>query len=259
MYSIRLLLPHRLTAIPILLVASLIVSSIASYIFAVVIQQASASSRHHNHLPPMTNSNNDNFFSISPSINVCCAWDNKFAAGQLTYIIIGGDASSKRAVVEALNEWTSSVNGLQFTEVSDKNNADITLNFQNGGSGGAGHKQVNGLGSVRGSGRTDIVGETILHGSNGLINSAQITIATAAFGSSFGTSLVKQIAMHEIGHALGIGHANFKGDIMAPAVNYEKVAISSCDVNAVSSANQWKLANSGTAPQPPHLDHVNCR
>jgi hypothetical protein len=64
--------------------------------------------------------------------------------------------------------------------------------------------------------------------------------------------------MHEIGHALGIGHANFKGDIMAPAINYEKVAISSCDVNAVSSANQWKLVNSGTAPEPPQLDHVNC-
>lgn len=64
--------------------------------------------------------------------------------------------------------------------------------------------------------------------------------------------------MHEIGHALGIGHANFKGDIMAPAINYEKVTISSCDVNAVSSANQWRLANSGTAPQAPHLDHVNC-
>ena len=96
-------------------------------------------------------------------------------------MIIGGDASSKRAVVEALNEWTSNVNGLQFTEVSDKNSADITLNFQNGGSGGGGDQEANGLGSVSGSGCTDIVGETLLHGSNGLINSAQITIATARF------------------------------------------------------------------------------
>src|SRR5438874_5527116 len=103
MYAISLLLLHKLTAIPILLVASLMVSSIASYIFAVVIQQASAASRHHNHFPPITRSNN-NFFSMSPSINVCCAWDNKFAAGQLTYIIIGGHPSSKRAVVESLNE-----------------------------------------------------------------------------------------------------------------------------------------------------------
>lgn len=181
MYSIRLLVPHRLAAIPLLFVASLILSSFVSYIFAVVIQQASASSRHHDHFPPITNSNNNNnVFSISPSINVCCAWDNKFAAGQLTYTIIGGAASPKKAVVEALNEWASNVNGLQFTEVSDKNSADITLNFQNRGSGG-GHNQVNDLGSVRGSGHTDIVGETILHGSNGLISSAQINYSHNCF------------------------------------------------------------------------------
>lgn len=64
--------------------------------------------------------------------------------------------------------------------------------------------------------------------------------------------------MHEIGHALGIGHANFKGDIMAPAINYEKVSISSCDVKGVFSTNEWNLVNSGTSPQPLHQDHVNC-
>ncbi len=173
-------------------------------------------------------------------------------------MIIGSDPPSRQAVVEALNEWASNVNGLQFTEVSDIKSADIALNFQNEGNGGGSHNQGNGLGSIRGSGHTDIVGETILHGTNGLINNAQITIAKKAFGSSFGTSLIKQIAMHEIGHALGIGHANFIGDIMAPAINYEKVAISRCDINAVSSANQWRLVDSGIVPQPPHLDHVNC-
>jgi len=64
--------------------------------------------------------------------------------------------------------------------------------------------------------------------------------------------------MHEIGHALGIGHANFIGDIMAPAINYEKVTISKCDVNAVLSANQWKFEGSSTSPQPPQADHVEC-
>jgi hypothetical protein len=247
----------RPTVISLPLVVALVLSSIVSYIFVVVIQHALASSRHRNHFPHISSSNN-HFFPIGPSIKVCCAWDNRFSAGQLKYLIIGGDPSSRQAVVEALNEWASNVNGLQFIESSDIKSADITLNFQNGGSGGSSHNQGNGLGSVRGSGHTDIVGETILHGSNGLINNAQITIAKNAFGSSIGTSLIKQIAMHEIGHALGIGHANFIGDIMAPAINYEKVAISRCDVNAVSSANQWRLAESGIAPQPPHLDHVNC-
>jgi hypothetical protein len=248
---------QRPTVISLLLAVALVLSSIVSYFFVVVIQQVLASSRHHNPFPHTTGRNN-HFFSAAPSINVCCAWDNKFAEGQLTYMIVGGDASSRQAVVEALNEWASKVNGLQFTEVSDINSADITLNFQYGGNGGGSHNQGNGLGSIRGSGHTDIVGETILHGNNGLINNAQITIAKTAFGSSFGTILIKQIAMHEIGHALGIGHANFIGDIMAPAINYEKVAISRCDINAVSSANQWRLVDSGIAPQPPHLDNVNC-
>jgi predicted Zn-dependent protease len=194
-------------------------------------------------------------------IAICCAWDNKFANGQLTYTIIGGDAPSRQEVVNAINEWASSVNRLQFTQVLDKNSADIIVNFQNGGthdSGGGNGKHSNGLGSIRGIGHADIVGETILRGTNnGLIDSAQINIATAAFGHAFSTAQIKQIAMHEIGHALGIGHANFVGDIMAPATNYEKVAISGCDVNAVISANYWKLQGS-TTPEPPQLNHVSC-
>lgn len=170
-----------MTAIPLLLVVSLILSTIIPYIFAVVIQQASATLRHHSHFPHSLTAKIIFFFQ---SINVCCAWDNIFASGQLRYIIVGGDASSKRAVVEALNEWASNVNGLQFTESSDKNTADVALNFQNGG-GGGGRVQANDLGSIRGKGHAYIVGETILHGRNGLITSAQITIATAAFGSSF--------------------------------------------------------------------------
>jgi hypothetical protein len=52
-------------------------------------------------------------------------------------MIVGGDAPSRQAVVEAINEWSSNVNGLQFTQVSDKNSADIIVNFQNGGASGS--------------------------------------------------------------------------------------------------------------------------
>jgi len=79
-------------------------------------QLAEASSRHHSHSSP---TNNNNFIHTSPSIAICCGWDNKFAGGQLTYSINGGDASSRQAVVEAVNEWASNVNGLQFTQAQN--------------------------------------------------------------------------------------------------------------------------------------------
>jgi len=159
-------------------------------------------------------------------------------------------------VVEAINEWTSNVDGLQFTHVQDTQNADIVVNFQNGVTG----KHGSGIGSISSSGHLyrEILGETMIAANNGQIDNAQITIATTGFGSSLDTSQIKQIAMHEIGHALGLGHANFIADIMAPAVNYQTGAISKCDINAVLAANQWKLADSGTSSKPPHLDHVNC-
>ena len=143
--------------------------------------------------------------------------------------------------------------------ISDKSSADIVVSFQHGGSSSSSssHQDRNGLGSVRGSnGSVDIAGETILHGSgNGLIDGA---IASGTFGVPISSDKVKQIALHEIGHALGLGHANFVGDIMAPALNYEKVSISKCDINAVLSAEQWKFQGSSSTPQLPSVDHVEC-
>jgi len=78
----------------------LILFSVYPATYSSFLQLAEASSAHHGHF---SHSNNNNFSPTSPSIAVCCAWDNKFANGQLTYMIVGGDAPSRQADVESIN------------------------------------------------------------------------------------------------------------------------------------------------------------
>jgi Matrixin len=221
---------------------------------------AATASGHHGH----GNGNHKNKSNTHPplplpppthSIQICCAWDGKLAGGELTYKMIGGDSSAHQAVKAAVNAWTTKLNGLKFTEISGKtNSADITINFDNNGK-----SSLNNLATVKGSHRVDTVGQTMTTvSSTGLISNAVTTVSENAFGSPFSKAQIKQIAMHEIGHALGIGHANFKGDLMSPMLNDEIGTISQCDVRAVLAANQWELGAAGLTPEAPKVDQINC-
>ena len=93
----------------------------------------------------------------------------------------------------------------------------------------------------------DTVGQTTTYfDGSGYINRVLVNIATSAFGNTFTTAQLKQIAMHEIGHILGLGHANFNGNLMSPVINHESGGISKCDISGVYQANQWNLAGSGS-------------
>jgi predicted Zn-dependent protease len=218
-------------------------------------QQIIASSSHNGGRGGHTITNNH---SMSPvdSILICCSWGAKIANGVLTYKIIGGSASDQQSVRNAIGEWNTNIKGLQFAEISNGSMADVDVYFN--------HRAINihgGAHTTNGGGRNirvAIPGETMSNFDNsGFITHVAITISKSAFGNSLGSNKLQQISMHELGHALGLGHANFNGDLMSPVLNTEAKVISKCDVSGVLQANQWKF-ESNNSPQPPHLDHVNC-
>ena len=178
--------------------AGLIIFTIGSFA-TFSLQSVYGSSGHHKH------SSRDDIqknIQSSPSIAICCGWDNKIANGQLTYSITGGSPSSDQAVTSAMNEWQSRIDGLQLKQISSAQSSDIAINFQTEGSQTSRHS--NGIGSIVGRGHffSEILGETKLAARDGMIDKAQITLARMGFGSPIDASETTQIALHEIGHAL---------------------------------------------------------
>ena len=93
---------------------------------------------------------------------------------------------------------------------------------------------------------------------NGFITSVRISISRSAFGNTLSFSKIQQLTEHEIGHALGIGHTNFNGDLMSVILSGKSRAISKCDINALLEANQWKIVEHSNAPHAPLRNYINC-
>jgi hypothetical protein len=69
---------------------------------------------------------------------------------------------------------------------------------------------------------------------------------------------LEQITKHELGHALGVGHVNFDGDIMSPIVNPQSSPLSGCDVNGVTEANRWQTMEGRPSARRPSTTQVPC-
>jgi hypothetical protein len=111
---------------------------------------------------------------------------------------------------------------------------------------------------------------TMTHDKTAFINKSTITLPKAAsyveeeyelgaYAQNQFSSQLKEAAIHEIGDALGLGHANFEGDITNESVNYDgAISISNCDIKAVPDANHWKLLHNTTTSFNPTTTSVSC-
>jgi predicted Zn-dependent protease len=222
------------------------------------------------------------------SIDICCSWDEGLANGILTYRIIEGEDEEdeedekdeenqkdddevntnddidndaydlRKAVADAVNEWNTKIPNLKLVEISstssenenDNDDADIEVQF------------VEGFGGMA-------AGATMIrYDEDGFINKATILLPKAAFYIEHDSQIfaiqydprkLKEIATREMGHALGLGHANFDADLMSQRLSSKEIMnISQCDVNGVLQANQWKFVNNDNTPDNPNEDEVSC-
>ena len=218
------------------------------------------------------------------TIGICCSWDERLADGVLTYRIIErvgedsddgdeegdeegdddsqdeeefsiddlptSDSDQRRIVTDAVNEWNARIPNLRLVHEDSNVDADIEVQL------------VDGLGGMA-------AGATLLKfDEDGFINKVTILLPKAAFfieGDSgvfavqYDPQKLKEIATHELGHALGLGHADFDSDLMSERLNSdETMDISQCDVTSVLQANQWKLVNNDSIPNSPDEDEISC-
>jgi len=169
---------------------------------------------------------------------LCCAWGRTLDDSELTYSVRSADLASAEVVRQAVREWDADLPALRFAELPVGAPVDIAIAYQPA------------------PGRTQGQAVTSFNG-QGLIRHVDVTIEGVPAPANAGGLL--QIAKHEFGHALGLGHANFDGSLMSAAVSPEPQPIEPCVLHGVAEANGWKLLST-RSPRParPELTQVPC-
>ncbi len=174
-------------------------------------------------------------------IELCCTWGDSLKDGVLTFSIENGGLDLAKIVKLAIKDWEKALDGLvQFKYVKDASDADIEIDFKKG-------KKSN-------------VGKTVTYFDyHGFINFAEISISKKSYGVTLDSSTLEHVVKHEIGHALGLGHANFKNTLMSPNVDEIIPKISKCELASVKYANHWKFIDNDNSPYPVDEEGYKCK
>jgi Matrixin len=194
-------------------------------------------------------------FEENSIIKICCTWGKNLADGILTYSVVENvDAEKKQAVHDAIQDWDDKIESIKFVEVLSTQESnyrpDIQIRFIDDGD----QFQDEGP-ETAGNTKTRL-------DKSGFIDYNTIIIAEGGLGKTFDIKTIETIAKHEIGHALGLGHANFGSNLMTTKIESAAQAISSCELEAVRQANSWKLMKENkhdNSPSFPETTTIICR
>jgi hypothetical protein len=178
------------------------------------------------------------------AVAICCAWGNKLADGVLTYAVNGSDPTALSIIRNAVQDWDDALPDLTMTEVTKK--PDITITY---GPGSADGGESPGGTGARGLTTTYLNGRRLV---------LRVEIGIDGGPAPANAGAIEEIAKHELGHALGLGHANWDGDLMSPLVNPTPAPIPTCDVDAVVHANSWRMVDHARRPKPAPASSSAC-
>jgi hypothetical protein len=169
-------------------------------------------------------------------IELCCTWGNSLDDRVLTFSIENGGSDLAKIVKLAIQDWEKSLGErIEFEYVKEDSEADIEIEFK------------------KGKGKK--VGKTVTYFDHyGLIDQVDISISKKSYGVTLDKHTLEHVAKHEMGHALGLGHANFKNTLMSANVDEIITTISSCELDSVKYANSWKLSEKGEEDSPDPID-----